>query len=355
MDDSGVPGGDEPDVDELSDASSFDEEEFEEEALLEVVEEPEAEIEEEQEPEPEPTPEPIVKQKRQPIFDRSQRKRAESEMGRDSGYAETASESLRNSKRRKSGNEPVPAEPLSSSPLPVQPQLSPLRSDMASQHVIPPAQPRRISEFATIREENTLDLLDIENMSPVKPAPQPAQRPAPALKIQAPEKADPSPPPSTSSLSRQAQPDLAPPSERQTRSARKTSQPSPVKLTSVTRLPRPQSALPPQQSPLTMASIQAKLAATEREADAARVRAKLRAAKAHKSASTASKTEEVRREPVKVPLNDGDGNVGEAPRKRERREGSGMAGKSKNRRRSTLSPWELESLIMGGAGSPRKE
>ncbi|KAI0108230.1 Afadin and alpha-actinin-binding-domain-containing protein [Daldinia grandis] len=44
------------------------------------------------------------------------------------------------------------------------------------------------------------------------------------------------------------------------------------------RLPRPNSAnLPAQQSPLTMATIAAKLAASEREADAARVRAKLRA------------------------------------------------------------------------------
>ncbi|KAI2779630.1 Afadin and alpha-actinin-binding-domain-containing protein [Daldinia loculata] len=44
------------------------------------------------------------------------------------------------------------------------------------------------------------------------------------------------------------------------------------------RLPRPNSANPPaQQSPLTMATIAAKLAASEREADAARVRAKLRA------------------------------------------------------------------------------
>ncbi|KAI0881660.1 Afadin and alpha-actinin-binding-domain-containing protein [Annulohypoxylon maeteangense] len=44
------------------------------------------------------------------------------------------------------------------------------------------------------------------------------------------------------------------------------------------RLPRPNSnANPPPQSPLTMATIAAKLAASEREADAARVRAKLRA------------------------------------------------------------------------------
>ncbi|KAL1877895.1 hypothetical protein Daus18300_002248 [Diaporthe australafricana] len=46
------------------------------------------------------------------------------------------------------------------------------------------------------------------------------------------------------------------------------------------RLPLPRNAAPPpQQSPLTMARIAAKLAASEREADAARVRAKLRAAR----------------------------------------------------------------------------
>ncbi|KAI1416126.1 Afadin and alpha-actinin-binding-domain-containing protein [Hypoxylon sp. FL1857] len=43
------------------------------------------------------------------------------------------------------------------------------------------------------------------------------------------------------------------------------------------RLPRPNTSNPPPQSPLTMATIAAKLAASEREADAARVRAKLRA------------------------------------------------------------------------------
>lgn len=49
------------------------------------------------------------------------------------------------------------------------------------------------------------------------------------------------------------------------------------------RLPLPRNAAPPpQQSPLTMARIAAKLAASEREADAARVRAKLRAARLNK-------------------------------------------------------------------------
>lgn len=55
------------------------------------------------------------------------------------------------------------------------------------------------------------------------------------------------------------------------------------------RLPLPRNlAPPPQQSPLTMARIAAKLAASEREADAARVRAKLRAARLNKGAGAGS-------------------------------------------------------------------
>lgn len=55
------------------------------------------------------------------------------------------------------------------------------------------------------------------------------------------------------------------------------------------RLPLPRNiAPPPQQSPLTMARIAAKLAASEREADAARVRAKLRAARLNKGSSSSA-------------------------------------------------------------------
>ncbi|KAI1641272.1 Afadin and alpha-actinin-binding-domain-containing protein [Biscogniauxia mediterranea] len=60
--------------------------------------------------------------------------------------------------------------------------------------------------------------------------------------------------------------------------------------TASSRLPRRNNPPPPQQSPLTMATIAAKLAASEREADAARVRAKLRALRKGGRANTTSAT-----------------------------------------------------------------
>ncbi|PKS07642.1 hypothetical protein jhhlp_006248 [Lomentospora prolificans] len=131
----------------------------------------------------------------------------------------------------------------------------------------------------------------------------------------------------------------------------------------------------PQQSPLTMAAIAAKLAASEREADAARVRAKLKAARMAKrkpdlapapadEAEMPVKTAQgsvdpVKKDPVQhgeAPEKRGDeaGDAGEseAPPKRKREK---RASKVASRRRSTLSPWELESLISGNvAASPAK-
>ena len=127
----------------------------------------------------------------------------------------------------------------------------------------------------------------------------------------------------------------------------------------------------PQQSPLTMASIAAKLAASEREADAARVRAKIKAARMNMTAAPAHDAKsmpppprkEVAEEPVKRPAavasvaseltrEDGDNDGRSRKRKATGRTQGGRA----NRRRSTLSPWELESLILGGVGeaSPAK-
>ncbi|OBT86062.1 hypothetical protein VE02_05699 [Pseudogymnoascus sp. 03VT05] len=216
--------------------------------------------------------------------------------------------------------EPEIAPAPSSSPGPP-PQLSPLRP-------IPDPNHRRKSEFTTIIEENTWDFAQMERSDPV-----PASDEISLLKTSNAHHHD------------------APPSTTE-QSAQKVS--TPLKLTGASRLPRPASAMA-QESPLTMASIAAKLAATEREADAARVRAKLKAAKLSSAAAATNLAppppptrrggEEEGREPVK-----GGGEVEEeveVPRKRKA--GSRMGGRA-SRRRSTLSPWELESLILGGVG-----
>ncbi len=123
-----------------------------------------------------------------------------------------------------------------------------------------------------------------------------------------------------------------------------------------------------------MASIAAKLAASEREADAARVRAKIKAARAKRIAektpgakpsrpvaelslevnSEASVGGKVEKESQGVGKGKVEGGENRG-RKRKAAAGAGAGGKA-NRRRSTLSPWELESLILGGVGgeSPGK-
>ncbi|KAM0281587.1 hypothetical protein ACHAQH_003456 [Verticillium albo-atrum] len=163
---------------------------------------------------------------------------------------------------------------------------------------------------------------------------------------------------------------------------------SPRHVSSRLRLPRPANP-PPQQSPLTMANIAAKLAASEREADAARVRAKLKAARGGKrgaGAISASAPAELQPPPpagardqehqpvtiVEVPGEDedvdpvkrsvqgrhdeqqqgkGEGSAKDQQplpkRKRDRR-----VSKVASRRRSTLNPFEMESLISGNLGAP---
>lgn len=140
----------------------------------------------------------------------------------------------------------------------------------------------------------------------------------------------------------------------------------------------------PEQSPqLTMTCIAAKLAASEREADAARVRAKLRAARSSRGgvarptvttasdaaapaaaagpASSAPAVEDV--DPVKhdqappppppphlhQPPPPSDNNDIEPPRPVEKRKRERRTGKAASRRRSTLSPWELRALMSGGS------
>ncbi|KAH6968437.1 hypothetical protein HG530_013619 [Fusarium avenaceum] len=131
------------------------------------------------------------------------------------------------------------------------------------------------------------------------------------------------------------------------------------------RLPLPRNIEPaPQQSPLTMATIAAKLAASEREADAARVRAKLRAVRGTRgvkkptiassqpepqaAVEPPAKEQEPKRsdrenvDPVKRDPAPADEQLKPEKRRRDRR-----MSKSASRRRSTLSPWELESLMNG--------
>jgi hypothetical protein len=154
---------------------------------------------------------------------------------------------------------------------------------------------------------------------------------------------------------------------------------SPVKPPgSPTRLPMPRNGAsilpPPVQSPLTMATIAAKLAASEKEADAARVRAKLRAMKLargkkddadgqggeqreletnrdanNRSIKTVAAEEVLEQRTGSETAGNGDGKadlVVEKPRKRERELGR-RTGKVASRRRSTLNPQELKSLIQG--------
>ncbi|KAI1389399.1 Afadin and alpha-actinin-binding-domain-containing protein [Hypoxylon trugodes] len=186
--------------------------------------------------------------------------------------------------------------------------------------------------------------------------------------------------------------------------------------TASSRLPRPNSGgNPPPQSPLTMNTIAAKLAAAERDADAARVKAKLRAIRGGRKRDTAlnlapassgsagEQVEEAKTTPTKVKKeNNGDSesmdpvkrdpaptsssrsarreNLRPAPAatgqndaetddlagsfngngvsdnvkvtKRRRDRGERRTSKVASRRRSTLSPWEMQTLIQGQAAGP---
>lgn len=150
-------------------------------------------------------------------------------------------------------------------------------------------------------------------------------------------------------------------------------------------LPRP-SDPPPQQSPLTMATIAAKLAASEREADAARVRAKLKAARGgalgkpmaaplqqqqqHMPApppetivAMPQETQPPVDSPAKTRADRGDldpvkrdipqdEQVQQSPLQPTKRKRDRRVSKVASRRRSTLSPWEMESLISGNVAVP---
>ncbi|ELR04188.1 hypothetical protein GMDG_06610 [Pseudogymnoascus destructans 20631-21] len=296
MDDSQVPGGEDltPDLDEMSDASSFEEE------PEDFVVEPTPQIT----APPVPTAKPVedeIEEQKQKRSGRERRVELSSSLNtqednkkkrkldphappsstsRVSKPRTDSSSDISSSRRTPAPRkeqvaerqpEPEMAPAPSSSPGPP-PQLSPLRP-------IPDPNHRRNSEFTTIVEENTWDFAQMERSDPAPPSDEIS-----LLK--------------TSNAHHDAPPLMTEQSARQGAS-------TPLKLTGASRPPRPASAMA-QESPLTMASIAAKLAATEREADAARVRAKLKAAKLSSAAAATNLAppsrrsgEEGEREPVK--------------------------------------------------------
>ncbi|KAG4442974.1 hypothetical protein IFR05_001587 [Cadophora sp. M221] len=337
------------------------------------------------------------------------------------------------------------------------PQLSPLKETSGNSRAAaasPPYISRKEREekerdgFTTIVEENTYDLLQLaspKKQTSARSTPQSLGRERergakkentpigrPALGMDSPDEISllrtsfPPPilQPQSNSRSGSSSPTKSSGSSNKLSSGRLTSQAQAtpkLKLGNAggaeSRLPRPREQ-PPMQSPLTMASIAAKLAASEREADAARVRAKIKAARgkggvttsttmsrpavaekdrsrdtrrgedekrereerklmpppptpkrthttntnSHETESSAHSTDKAV-EPGRIAeqsqnrdseqLDSSNVNVGTSDARSRKRKARDLAGKGQgraSRRRSTLSPWELESLILGGVG-----
>jgi hypothetical protein len=254
-----------------------------------------------------------------------------------------------------------------------QPQLSPLKETSGNKSAVLSPPPQEREGFTTIIEENTYDLLQLESspkrQKSTKSTPQTTHRhhtPSTSSKLT---------PPSDEISLLKATNTALPPSRRRERSSspekssrftprlKAASTPRLQQRSNESRLPRPREQ-PPLQSPLTMASIAAKLAASEREADAARVRAKIKAARANK---TATNTEDRKMMPppptpsqqqTQTQIGGEDEfdvgkpkvNEGEVTSRKRKAKDTGRSQKA-TRRRSTLSPWELESLILGAVGS----
>ncbi|KAE8449842.1 hypothetical protein EG329_007319 [Mollisiaceae sp. DMI_Dod_QoI] len=256
------------------------------------------------------------------------------------------------------------------------PQLSPLK-ETSGNKTAPSPQVMERDGFTTIIEENTYDLLQLESSpkrqksaksTPQTSSRQPKPTPTPITKL--------TPPEDEISLL-QATNTALPPSRRRDRSLSpdKTSRATPrlnsnatprLQRSTESRLPRPREQ-PPMQSPLTMASIAAKLAASEREADAARVRAKIKAARANRAGKAEADKTLMPPPPQPVAKEEGskdsemagadvdrsatgDADEGEGRTRKRKARDLGRSQKA-SRRRSTLSPWELESLILGSVGT----
>ncbi|KAI9172429.1 hypothetical protein HJFPF1_01931 [Paramyrothecium foliicola] len=270
-----------------------------------------------------------------------------------------------------------------SSPLPEPPQLSPLRNSPAAGNrgmASPTRAKQRPGDFTTIMEENTWDTAgDAKPPQPpphrTKPSPTRAQPSETAHRplgrqrsptrtslddaLLGTRSVDESGP--ASNESPVPEPKLKVESEPKVRETRSSPQQTPRATQS--RLPLPAAAEQgPQQSPLTMATIAAKLAASEREADAARVRAKLKAVRGTRGVKKPNLTParpEARREPKKPVLETGEAtrpskdvdpvkqDVAPQELQPTKRKRDTKTTKAASRRRSTLSPWELESLMAG--------
>ncbi|CAM1500991.1 Fc.00g101530.m01.CDS01 [Cosmosporella sp. VM-42] len=280
---------------------------------------------------------------------------------------------------------------LDSSPLPVPPQLSPLKDSASAgnrQSFKLNRSPKKQGDFTTIVEENTWDLA--ADAGPLQPSPRitrsAGRRSRPSdprdrfdevrdrtssassldevLLVRSPSepapRVDKGSPKSASRRRHQSPEQNANDSGRRSGPPLETPGRSPRRNAS--RLPLPRNA-DPQQSPLTMATIAAKLAASEREADAARVRAKLKAARGARGVKKptlarsppepeAAKPSTMEPETNGVNMEDvdpikHDPTPGEEQLKPEKRRRDRRTSKTASRRRSTLSPWELESLITG--------
>ncbi|KAB5554769.1 Afadin and alpha-actinin-binding-domain-containing protein [Coniochaeta sp. 2T2.1] len=291
---------------------------------------------------------------------------------------------MRASKEETSAKKPAPAATTrqrtataTASSRPSRPQPAPSTTRTATR----PAPPRPTTTRTTRPQASS------------QPQPPPQSRPQPSPQTH-PTESSPTAPPPPASTTRNDRTTSAQSTTSTTSALSTTSSRSPTKSgSSRLPLPRTNNLLPqPQQSPLTMATIAAKLAASEREADAARVRAKLKAARlarmGRKETVLAPPTqdpntqgnEDKEKEPVKRDWQAERGDEGrvrkeweaparteaesagrrvrreekerdadevdmipvEKPRKRERR-----TSKAASRRRSTLNPFELQSLIQG--------
>jgi hypothetical protein len=221
------------------------------------------------------------------------------------------------------------------------PQLSPLKETTKGNRGA-----SHEPEFTTIAEDDTYALLQLDKSSPRKS--KPTQQPRPQHEPRQ------TPTPSEDEVvllkTSNSQKQLLPKKHLYPAPAGRSTPTPKVKDDTGSKLARPREALP-QQSPLTMASIAAKLAASEREADAARVRAKLKAARM-KGASNAealklnppAKNEGRETEPSKAERDEPQQDATRGQETRKRKAPARQGGRA-SRRRSTLSPWELESLI----------